>query len=98
MSADQVKLAVVGALAALLGLTLALRTQVAPEALTPAVVTVLFAVAAVIAIAGLALYGRRNGFPWLDAAGLLVCAGVAVSILIDPDQLVRLVAPSGGSE
>ncbi|MFC0239619.1 hypothetical protein [Rhodopseudomonas telluris] len=98
MFADRVKIAVVAALTALLGLTLALRTLVSPEALTPAVVTVLFTVAAIVSLSGIALLGRRNGAGWLDAAGLLVYVGVAVSILIDPDQLVRLALPSGGSE
>jgi len=58
--------------------------------LTPAIATLLFTLGA--ATAGVALLCRRNraramGF---DIAGVLTFVGVAVSILIEPDQMVRL--------
>ena len=48
------------------------------------------------ATAGLAvlLLRDRARTAWLDIAGLLTFAGIAVSILIDPDQIVRLLHAS----
>jgi hypothetical protein len=75
-----------GALIATLGMGYLLPT----EALTPAVATLLFTLGA--ATAGFALFCRRNQARamWLDVAGVLTFVGVAVSILIEPDQMVRL--------
>ncbi len=98
MSADRVKIAVVAALAALLGLTLALRALVPADAVTPAVVSLLFVAAAGIALIGISLRSRLNGTSCLNAAAVLVYAGVMVSIMIDPDQLLRLVVPAGQPE
>jgi hypothetical protein len=60
------------------------------NALTPAIATLLFTLGA--ATAGLALLCRRNQARtiWFDIAGVLTFVGVAVSILIEPDQMVRL--------
>jgi len=60
------------------------------DALTPALATVLFTLGA--ATAGFALLCRRNQARalWFDIAGVLTFVGVAVSILIEPDQMVRL--------
>lgn len=60
------------------------------DALTPALATVLFTLGA--AAAGVALLCRRNAARamWFDIAGVLTFVGVAVSILIEPDQMVRL--------
>lgn len=74
--------------------TLGLRSILPIDALAPAIATLLLAVAA--ATAGLALLCRRNQAHslWLDAAGVLTFVGIAVSILIEPDQMVRLVTLS----
>ena len=93
-SADRTaELFVVIALGALIT-TVGLRTILPTDALAPAIATLLFALAA--ATAGIALLCRRNQArrAWLDIAGLLTFVGVAVSILIEPDQMVRLVASS----
>ena len=60
------------------------------DALAPAVATLLFTLGA--ATAGFALLCRRNQARamWFDIAGVLTFVGVAVSILIEPDQMVRL--------
>jgi hypothetical protein len=60
------------------------------DALAPAVATLLFTLGA--ATAGFALVCRRNQARamWFDIAGVLTFVGVAVSILIEPDQMVRL--------
>jgi uncharacterized membrane protein HdeD (DUF308 family) len=75
-----------GALIATLGMSYVLPT----DALTPAIATLLFTLGA--ATAGFALLCQRNQARamWLDIAGVLTFVGVAVSILIEPDQMVRL--------
>jgi uncharacterized membrane protein HdeD (DUF308 family) len=83
-----------GALIATLGMSYLLPT----DALTPAIATLLFMLGA--ATAGFALLCRRNQARtvWLDIAGILTFVGVAVSILIEPDQMVRLLILSGQPE
>jgi hypothetical protein len=84
-------------LAALLA-TVGIRNVVPVDALAPAIVTLLFAVAALTA--GLALLCRRDRFRimWFDLAGSLTFIGVVLSVLIEPDQLVRLFALSDQPE
>lgn len=74
--------------------TLALRAVLPTDALAPAIATLLFALGA--ATAGFALLLLRNQArtTWLNIAGLLTFVGIAVSILIDPDQLIRLLTSS----
>jgi hypothetical protein len=82
------------ALFAALIATLGLRSILPIDVLAPAIATMLLAVAA--ATAGLALLCRRNQVRslWLDVAGVLTFVGITVSILIEPDQMVRLVTLS----
>ena len=70
--------------------TVGIRNVVPADALAPAIVTLLFAVAAVTA--GFALLCRRDRFRimWFDLAGSLTFIGVVLSVLIEPDQMVRL--------
>ena len=70
--------------------TVGIRNVVPVDALAPAIVTLLFAVAAMTA--GFALLCRRDRFRimWFDLAGSLTFIGVVLSILIEPDQMVRL--------
>ena len=77
---------------------LGIRNVVPAEALAPAVVTLLFAIGAVTA--GVALICRRDRFRimWFDLAGSLTFIGVVLSVLIEPDQLVRLFALSDQPE
>ena len=78
--------------------TLGVRNLVPADALAPAIVTLLFAVAATTA--GLALLCRRDRFRimWFDLAGGLTFIGVVLSVLIEPDQMIRLFALSGQPE
>jgi uncharacterized membrane protein YfbV (UPF0208 family) len=71
-----------------------LRSVLSLDALAPAIATLLFAFAA--AAAGIALLCRRPRLriTWFDIAGMLTFVGVAISITIDADQMVRLVTPS----
>jgi len=77
---------------------LGIRNVVPAEALAPAVVTLLFAIGAVTA--GVALICRRDRFRimWFDLAGSLTFIGVVLSVLIEPDQFVRLFALSDQPE
>ena len=70
--------------------TLGIRNAVPADALAPAIVTLLFGVAAMTA--GFALICRRDRFRtmWFDLAGCLAFVGVVISVLIEPDQMVRL--------
>ncbi len=70
--------------------TVGIRNVVPTDLLAPAIVTLLFAVAAVAA--GLALLCRRDRFRimWFDLAGSLTFIGIVLSVLIEPDQMVRL--------
>jgi hypothetical protein len=72
--------------------TLGIRNVVPADALAPAIVTLLFVVAAMTA--GFALICRRDRFRimWFDLAGSLTFIGVILSVLIEPDQMIRLFA------
>ena len=78
--------------------TLGIRNLVPADALAPAIVTLLFAVGATTA--GFALLCRRDRFRtmWFDLAGSLTFIGVVLSVLIEPDQMVRLFALSDQPE
>jgi hypothetical protein len=77
---------------------LGIRNVVPVDALAPAVVTLLFATGAMTA--GVALICRRERFRvmWFDLAGSLTFIGVVLSVLIEPDQFVRLFALSDQPE
>ncbi|NOJ46939.1 hypothetical protein [Bradyrhizobium archetypum] len=70
--------------------TLGIRNLVPAEALAPAIVTLLFAAGAVTAGLALLCQAGRCRITWFDLAGSLTFIGVVISVLIDPDQLVRL--------
>jgi hypothetical protein len=78
--------------------TVGIRNVVPVDALAPAIVTLLFAVAALTA--GFALLCRRDRFRimWFDLAGSLTFIGVVLSVLIEPDQMIRLFALSDQPE
>jgi hypothetical protein len=80
----------VGMLLGTLISTIALRNLLPADALAPVIATLLFVVGAATAGLALLLLRDRTRTVWLNIAGLLTFVGIAVSILIDPDQLVRL--------
>jgi hypothetical protein len=84
------------AAAMVLALTVAmvLRTMLSLDALAPAVATLLFVLAAAAAGGALLCRGDRLRMTWFDVAGVLTFVGVAITILIEPDQMVRLVTYS----
>ena len=69
---------------------LAIRNLVPADALAPAIVTLLFAVGAAAAGRAWLCRAGRSHIMWLDLAGSLTFIGVVISVLIEPDQLVRL--------
>jgi len=77
---------------------LGIRNLVPVDALAPAIVTLLFAVGATTA--GFALLCRHDRFRtmWFDLAGSLTFIGVVLSVLIEPDQMIRLFALSDQPE
>jgi hypothetical protein len=84
----------------LLALTaaLALRAFVSLDALAPMVATLLFAIAALMAGAALVPRWFTWRAAWFDVAGVLTFIGVGITILIEPDQMVRLVTLSDQPE
>ena len=83
----------VGMLLGTLISTVALRNLLPADALAPVVTTLLFVAGA--ATAGVALLLREQARSvWLNVGGLLTFIGIGVSILIDPDQVVRLLHSS----
>ena len=80
----------VGVLLAALIATLAIRNLVPADALAPAIVTLLFVVGAATAGAAWLCQGGRFRIMWLDLAASLTFIGVVISVLIEPDQMVRL--------
>jgi hypothetical protein len=89
-SIDRAKELFAGILLGTLIATLGMGNVIPTDALAPAIATLLFTLGA--ATAGVALLCRRNQARkmWFDIAGVLTFVGVAVSILIEPDQMVRL--------
>ena len=86
-----------GILLLALVLALGVRNIVPMDALAPVVVTLLFAAGALMA--GLALLCRdRFRAMSLELAGGLTFIGVVLSVLIEPDQMIRLFALSDQPE
>ena len=81
---------VIGVTLAVLLATLAIRNLLPADALAPAVVTLLFAFGAVTAGAAWLCRSRRVRIMWLDLAGSLTFIGIAISVLIEPDQIAGL--------
>ncbi len=77
-----------------LAAALALRAFVSLDALAPIVATLLFALAASVAGSALVPRNRKRRATLLDVAGVLTFIGVGISIVIDPDQMIRLVTLS----
>ena len=93
-SADRAEELLVGIMLGTLISTVTLRNLLPSDALAPVIATLLFVIGG--ATAGFALLLLRDPArtTWLNIAGLLTLVGIAVSILIDPDQIVRLLQSS----
>ena len=96
---DRFKLLFAAALVATLAIALLVRRLVSADALLPLMATMLFTVA--VLTTGIAIFYRRNSdarITWMDIAGIFAAIGVAVSILIEPHQMIRLVAAPDQAE
>jgi len=89
---------IIGILLAALLATLAIRNLMPADALAPAIVTLMFVFGAAAAGAAWLCRARRFRIMWLDLAGSLTFIGVAISVLIEPDQMVGLFTLSDRSE
>jgi len=81
---------IAGALLAAVLAALAIRSLVPPDALAPAIVTLMFVIGAAAAGAAWLCRASRFRILWLDLAGSLTFIGVAISVLIEPDQMAGL--------
>ena len=70
--------------------TVGIRNVMPVDALAPAIVSLFFAVAAMTAGFAMLFRGERFRIMWFDLAGSLTFIGVVISVLIEPDQMVRL--------
>ena len=87
------KLLFAAALLITLAAAMLARRMVSTDALLPLMTTLLFTAA--LLTTGVAMLSRRNPnarITWMDIAGIFAAIGIAVSILIEPHQMVRLVA------
>jgi hypothetical protein len=89
---------IAGALLAAVLAALAIRSLVPPDALAPAVVTLMFVIGAAAAGAAWLCRARRFRILWLDLAGSLTFIGIAISVLIEPDQVAGLLTLSDQPE
>lgn len=92
------KTLIVGLLLAVMLATVVIRHWVPTEALAPAIVTLLFGTAAATAAAAWLCSAHPLRIRWLDLAGSLTFIGVAISVLIEPDQIAGLFSLSDQPE
>jgi hypothetical protein len=92
------QLVLTGALAAVLLVTALFRHTMPNDALLPSVcVSLLILAAAVSAFAWTRPAPNRN-FSYWDVAGVLTAIGIVVAAMVEPEQMVRLVAGEGPAE
>src|SRR6478609_12247754 len=85
---------IIGILLAALLATRAIRNLMPADALAPAIVTLMFVFGAAAAGAAWLCRARRFRILWLDLAGSLTFIGIAISVLIEPDQVAGLLTLS----
>jgi hypothetical protein len=73
----------------------AMSSVLARDAVLPALVSLLFGSAAVAGLIAI-MRGRNTGAAMFDVAGVLTFVGIVVAVSIEPDQMVRLMAPEPG--
>ena len=85
-------IALTGALAAALGFAAVLQPSLAREALVPATVTLIFALAAGVALLAWLKPVPRRQFTYWDAAGVLTFIGICAAAAVEPEHMAQLVA------
>lgn len=87
----------VGALAAAVAIAVVLAQSLSKDYVLPTVSTLLFVLAAAIALIAWRRSTRGPRLSYWDVAGALTFIGICVTAAIEPDQMVRLVAGTGHS-
>jgi hypothetical protein len=85
-------IALAGALAVILAVAAVLDQSLPKEHLLPAVCTMFFAAAAVVAAIAWFRPMLRRPMSYWDIAGGLTFIGICMAALIEPDQLIRFIA------
>src|SRR5262245_50686767 len=85
-------IALTGALAAALAFAAVLQPSLSPEALLPATVTLIFLLAAGVALLAWLRPVPRRQFTYWDAAGVLTFIGICAAAAVEPEQMAQLVA------
>jgi hypothetical protein len=87
----------VGALAAAVATAAVLTQSLTEDHVLPTVSTLLFVLAAVVALIAWQRPTRGPRLSYWDVAGVLTLIGICVAAAIEPDQMVRLVASTDHS-
>lgn len=82
----------VGALAAAVATAAVLAQSLSKDHVLPTVSTLLFVLAAAVALVAWRRPTRGPRLSYWDVAGVLTFIGICVAAAIEPDQMVRLVA------
>jgi len=85
-------IALTGALAAAAVFAAMLQPSLPHEALVPATVTLIFALAAGVALVAWLKPVPQRQFTYWDAAGVLTFIGICAAAMVEPEQMVQLVA------
>ena len=85
-------IALTGALAAAVVFAAVLQPSLPLEALIPATVTLIFALAAGVALFAWLKPVPRRHFTYWDAAGVLTFIGIVAAAAVEPEQMAQLVA------
>jgi drug/metabolite transporter (DMT)-like permease len=87
------QVAFIASVLAIFGILMVSGRALPPDLVTPVIVSLLFGLAAIVAIAAWRNPRRLTAtqLNYWDVAGALVLIGMALSALIEPEQMVRLV-------
>jgi hypothetical protein len=84
--------ALTGALATAVVFAAILQPSILREALVPATATLIFALAALLALIAWLRPVPQQQFTYWDAAGILTFIGVCAAAMVGPEQMLQLVA------
>ena len=85
-------LVLTGALAAVVTVAAVFRPTMSDNAMVPGMSVLFFVLAAVVALWAWQRPLPAKHFSYWDAAGILTLIGIGVAAMVEPDQMVRLVA------
>ena len=85
-------LVLTGALAAALAVAAVFRPSLSDDALLPSMSVLFFALSAGVALIAWLRPVPTRHFSFWDVAGILTLVGIGAAAMVEPDQMVRLVA------